>query len=251
MQNQGFMTSAIAAALLAGQAPADTVHIGAMRDNTLFFHAEGAISNGAGQHFFAGVNSQNNLRRGLLAFDIVGAVPAGATITGVSLTLHLSSANPAPRMMTLHRILTAWGEGASDAPGEEGNGAPAQPGDATWRHTFHDTQFWTTPGGDFDAAASGGLLVGDVGFYTWSSVLGNPGMVVDVQQWLDNPALNHGWLLRGDESTTSTAKRFDTREHPTTEFRPVLTVEYTIPAPATGVLLLAGLVAPRRRRSVA
>lgn len=227
---------------------ADTVQIGAMRDNTLYLHAEGALSNGAGQHFFAGVNSQNNIRRGLLAFDIAGAVPVGATITGVSLTLHLSSANPAQRLMTLHRVTAAWGEGASDAPGEEGNGAPAQPGDATWLHTFHDTQFWSTPGGDFDLAPSGGLLVGDVGFHTWASAQGNPGMIADVQHWLDVPSLNHGWLLRGDESTLSTAKRFDTRENPTIEFRPLLTVEYTIPAPGAAALLLAGLGPTRRRR---
>jgi hypothetical protein len=34
-------------------------------------------------------------------------------------------------------------------------------------------------------------------------------MVADVQDWLDNPAGNFGWLVLGDEKPTLTAKRFE------------------------------------------
>ena len=51
-------------------------------------------------------------------------------------------------------------------------------------------------------------------------------MVADVQQWLDNRAINYGWILiAGEESRT--AKRFDTRENEIEEFRPVLEVNYS------------------------
>jgi hypothetical protein len=105
------------------------------------------------------------------------------------------------------------------APGEEGDGAPATINDATWRHRFFDTIFWTTEGGDFSATVSGSQSVGAVGMYTWSSSQ----MRADVQSWLDDPANNFGWLVLGDESAISTAKRFDTRESANP---PVLTIIY-------------------------
>jgi hypothetical protein len=131
--------------------------------------------------------------------------------------------------VTLHKVLSDWGEGTSNALGEEGGGAASASGDATWIHTFFNTTFWTNVGGDFSATVSGSQSVGGVGVYTWGSTAE---MVVDVQDWLDNPANNFGWLVMGDESTASTAKRFDTRENPTAANHPVLTVNYT---PSTGI----------------
>ena len=54
-------------------------------------------------------------------------------------------------------------------------------------------------------------------------------MVADVQLWLDTPATNFGWLLRGNEITSQSVKRFDTREHVDPLARPSLTIEYTPP----------------------
>src|SRR5438094_7248895 len=85
--------------------------------------------------------------------------------------------------------------------------------------------FWTTQGGDFSATVSASQSVGAIGSYTWSSVQ----MVADVQSWLDNPTINFGWLVRGDESVNATAKRFDTRESASP---PVLTIQYTASTPS-------------------
>ena len=64
-------------------------------------------------------------------------------------------------------------------------------------------------------------------------------MVADVQSWLDNPANNFGWLVKGDESTSTTAKRFDSRQ---STVPPVLTIEYTqatpTPTPTPGPITL-------------
>src|SRR5207249_114044 len=108
----------------------------------------------------------------------------------------------------------------------EGDVAQATPNDATWRHRFFDTIFWTTEGGDFSATVSASQSVGAVGMYMWSS----PQMIGDVQSWLNNPTTNFGWLVLGDESDTLTAKRFDTRESASP---PVLTIQYTpgVPRP--------------------
>jgi hypothetical protein len=222
----------ILAALLGG-APsltvADIINISPTKDNTLyeFVPADGDLSNALGNHFFAGETAMGELRRGVLAFDIAGNIPAGSTILGVTLSLNMSRTGlDDAQNVELHKMLADWGEGTSVAPGEEGTGAPATTDDATWRHRFFDTIFWATEGGDFSATVSASQSVGAVGVYTWSS----PPMVGDVQSWLNNPATNFGWLVLGDESEILSAKRFDTRESASP---PVLTIQYTpgVPRP--------------------
>src|SRR5438067_3298181 len=208
-------------------AVADIVNINPSKDNTLYEYvlADGDKSNALGDHFFTGETAMSELRRGVLAFDVAGNVPAGSTITGVTLTLNMSrTPSGTARTTELHKLLADWGEGTSQASGEEGIGAPATPNDATWRHRFFDTIFWTTQGGDFSATVSASQSVGAIGVYTWSS----PQMTAEVQSWLDNPATNFGWLVSGDESTGATAKRFDTRESASP---PVLTIQYTTATP--------------------
>ena len=68
----------------------DMVEIGPTKDNTLYEDAFGSFSNGSGSYFFAGATATGFLRRGLLQFDIAGAVPEGASIDSVELMLHMS-----------------------------------------------------------------------------------------------------------------------------------------------------------------
>src|SRR6266699_3094202 len=203
-------------------ASAATIDINPIKDNTLYEYvpADGDRSNALGNHFFAGETAVGEIRRGVLAFDIAGNIPAGSTITGVSLSLNMSrTPSDTARTVELHVLLADWGEGTSIAPGEEGDGAPATPNDATWRHRFFDTIFWAVQGGDFSGTVSASQSVGPVGQYTWNSAQ----MVADVQSWVNNPASNFGWLVLGDESALGTTKRFDTRESASP---PVLTIEY-------------------------
>jgi hypothetical protein len=209
---------------MAGSANAAIINITPSKDNTLYEYdpAEGDTSNALGLHFFAGETAMSELRRGVLAFDIAGHIPPGSTIIAVTLSLNMSkTALDTARIVELHKLLADWGEGTSIAPGEEGDGAPATPNDATWRHRFFDTIFWTNEGGDFSATVTASQSVSVVGPYTWSS----PQMVADVQSWLDNAASNFGWLVLGDESTSITSKRFDTRESASP---PVLTIQYRV-----------------------
>jgi hypothetical protein len=206
-----------------GGGPSPSISINPSKDNTLyeFVPADGDRSNALGDHFFAGETVKSEIRRGVIAFDIAGSIPQGSTITSVSLSLHMSrTLLDTARSVELHKLLADWGEGTSDAPGEEGDGAPATTNDATWRHRFYDTIFWATQGGDFSNTVSASQSVGAIGDYAWSSAP----MVADVQSWLDNPVNNFGWLVLGDESESATAKRFDTRESTSP---PVLTIEYT------------------------
>ncbi len=200
------------------------VNIPAQKDNTLYESATGALSNGSGFHLFVAQNNHGEVRRTLLAFDIAGNVPAGALILSAQLRLNMSRTLTGAQTVTLHRVLANWGEGASDAGGEEGAGITPATGDATWIHTFFNTQFWANAGGDFSSQASGTQSVTGLGAYTWGST---PEMVADVQGWLNAPANNFGWLLLSNENNNGSTKRFDSRQNPTAGNRPLLLVTFT------------------------
>lgn len=217
---------------LENRATPTTINLAPVADNTLYQvpTADPAqqSSNGAGQNFYVGRTNQgnNDLRRGAIKFDL-SAVPAGSTITSATLTLRMSRTISGAQNIALHRALMNWGEGTSNPPISEGGGAPATTNDVTWFYTFFSTQSWTTPGGDFVATSSASTSVSGLGSYPWTGA----GLTADLQQWRNNPATNFGWILTGNETSGGTAKQFDTKEHPTPTARPVLTVEYTEPAP--------------------
>lgn len=216
----------LSAALVTLPAAAQTeVTLTAARDNTLYEDAAGSLSNGAGQFLFAGVTSRGELRRALVYFDVAGTLPAGATVDAATLSLTVSKSTVAgTETVRVHRVLADWGEGTSDAGNEEGGGTAATTGDATWQHAFFDTQPWTTAGGDAAPDASATQALGGPGRYSWASA----DLTADVQAWLDDPAANDGWMLRGNEAGTGTAKRFDAREAASPAVRPTLTVVYTL-----------------------
>ena len=225
------------------------VEVPASLDNTLFETAAGDLSNGAGQYLFAGNTAPlraGATRRGLLSFDVASILPGGVTINSVALTLYMSRSISGAQDISLHRLTQEWGEGSSDASGQEGGGATATPGDATWLHTFNPGSTWTNEGGDFSAIPSATTPVAGTGSYLWTGA----GLVGDVQDMLDDPDNNFGWILVGNESALTTAKRFNSRENGLNP--PVLTIEYTpIPEPAIPASLALGLLValrPRRRR---
>lgn len=239
-------TSAVSViGLLASAAAGETVALQAQQDTTLYQDNFGMLGNGSGSHFFAGTTAGFAARRGLIAFDVASAIPQGAVINSVSLTLHMSLTTSGAQDVALHMVTSAWGEGASDALGNEGGGAPALAGDATWLHSFFADQFWTSAGGDFNPLASAMRSVDQPGFYTWGSTAA---LVADVQGWLDQPGSAFGWALLGNEQTPQTSKRFDSSENIDAGLRPVLMVDYTVvPAPAA-IGLLGCLMRKVRRR---
>lgn len=195
-----------------------TVQIPSGKDNTIY--SESLNSNGQGR-IYAGTTCSSNLRRGLLYFDIASVIPAGSVITSVSLDLNVDnvSAGASNSDYSLHRMSTDWGEGTSNGGG---TGATAVAPDATWQDAMLGTSTWTTPGGDFLTASATATLSTSVGVFNWTS----SGMTADIQLWLDNPGMNFGWSLIGDEATVCSARRFGSAELGT---GPSLTVNYTCP----------------------
>jgi len=238
MNHVVWIAAAAGFAVSAG-ALADVANIGADRDNTLYQDPLGMTSNGLGESIFAGETAQGLVRRGLIHFNVAGAVPAGSTITGVTLSLNLSMTISFDETFGFYRSLKDWGEGTSVANlmGNVGggNGAPATTNDATWLFTFYPGQPWGTPGGssagaspDYVASPSSTTIVGNtLQFYTWPTT---PALVADVQGWLDHPAADFGWFVIGGEEASGTAKRLDSKDNAVPENRPKLIVTFTPPA---------------------
>jgi len=199
------------------------VELSAAKDNTLYEDVAGSTSNGAGSHFFVGRTNTGAIRRGLISFDVAGSLPSNTMITSATLELHMSRTTAISQTISLHRLTNNWGEGISNANANEGGGVPAMPDDATWLHTFFNSQLWVSPGGDYLPSSSASLLVGGVDTYTWGN---SPTIVADIQLWLEDPQSNNGWILIGNENQTRTTKRFDTKENLLEETHPNLIVEY-------------------------
>jgi hypothetical protein len=240
----------MAAALgVSTNAVAVSVSIVASKDNSIFANNVDN-SNGGGAGIFVGTTNMmqsDSLRRGLIEFDVANAVPAGATITAVNLTMYLGQASGASGVQTidLHRLTADWGEGTAGnfttSISGTGTGSAASAGDATWNQRFYQQASWTAPGAfdDFVEAISGSTDVAATVDtpYTW---LSTPTMASDVQSWLDHPATNDGWILiNHTEGVQQTVKAFYSRdateknsvEEPLPpEWHPTLGVTYTLAA---------------------
>jgi hypothetical protein len=226
-----FPLFALALAAACVPALADVVTLTPSKDATIYNDNVGNRSDGQSSGLYvgrAGINSFWPVRRALIAFDVAAAVPAGSVITGVQVKLFLSKTTTANKTVDLHRVTTDWNEGPS--VGQSGNGATAQVGDSTWLHTYWNTQFWTTPGGDFVATPSASATVGNTYvYYTWAST---PALVSDVQGWVSAPATNFGWIVRGPETSGTSAKKFESGES-LPAFLPLLEITFTPPPPPT------------------
>ncbi len=251
----------LSACLLLTVAPtalAVQVQLTPTKDSSIYENVP-ANGNGSGQYLFMGRTDDQNgipasLRRALLAFDVSG-IAMTAVIDSVNLELTISMApgqgSPKGGTASLHRLTAPWGEGATDAGGQEGQGAVAQSGDATWSHAFWNTAAWTTLGGDFQALASATRTYTSAGEgpLVFSSTAD---LVADLQFWVANPGSNNGWILRGEEGsgmnpTQQTARQLLSSENLAAGV-PTLTVDFHAPPPMDSLELTevigSGLTGP-------
>jgi hypothetical protein len=244
---------------------AEELLLPASRDNTLFEDAAGRFSNGSGQYLFVGRtgvdNGLDNLaRRSLLYFDL-GEILPGSRVLSAALSLTIDRVPPDATGGTalIYRVASAWGEGSSDPFGPEGQGAAAQPGDATWIHTFFDTATWLSAGGDFAESPSASA---DFGNGPQALVFeSSAALIADLQAWVDDPEQNNGWIVIGDEIASMNARRLLSRENSSAgspvlqiEFEPPMIVPLPVPVLTLGwqalLILLVSLVVSARSHSM-
>ncbi|MBL0870566.1 MAG: DNRLRE domain-containing protein [Phycisphaerales bacterium] len=227
----GFV-SGVALAMVAGvHAYAGEVTLNPAADCTIYYRTFTPallLSSGSGEAIFAGKTYVHGdyRHRSFIRFDL-SSIPCGSRVVGVTLSIAVANAQSAvpETQIALHRALAAWGEGPSSSFG--GQGVPSETGDANWYERSHPGVLWTTPGGDFAPVASASTNAPlPPERVVWSST---PALVADVQAWLIQPAVNFGWMLKGDEQTMGSTRRMHSREAALQSDRPTLRVRFIAP----------------------
>ncbi len=240
--------------------------------------------------------ASSNIKRGLTRIQHCSRAifrPARATITGVTMTLFLAQVagsgggggigTLSSRVLSLYDMNQPWGEGTSGSPtsagvGGTGQGFPRVNGDSTWDYAFFNSNpalaiKWnsndlglpgdTSPttdlhGGNFSSTASATSTFTSFSTlnvpFTWNS----PGMVADVQGWVDGTETNNGWLLKSDngETTATSFLGFWSKDgaaaNNNSAIAPELTITFSVPEPASLMLITLGLpilISRRRLRA--
>ena len=203
-----------------------TVTLIPSQDATLY--EPGNLTSNGGGNMIVGMTANCSERRSLVKFDVAGSLPAGAIIQDVTLSLFVIGGSATPLLpnameVTFAPVLQAWGEGTVNPVGSQGQGGAPQPGDSTWIHSMFPSTTWINPGGDF-GPPSGVLGISTAGRGALSSYRSTT-LKADVQNWLDNPATNHGYLLYTLQTACQFTRVLGTRETTTPT---QLTITYTL-----------------------
>lgn len=160
-----------------------------------------------------GISAELAHNRGLIRFDGLVQIPAGAVITSVTLKLNVNKVPLGAPEATfdLHRMLAGWDDLES-----------------TWT-TRLGADAWTTPGGaggiDFADTVSASVDIPFAALYTFGST---PALIEDVTAWVNDPSSNHGWMIKtADEDLALSARRFAANDGLFN--RPSLEVSYEVP----------------------
>jgi hypothetical protein len=198
-----------------------------VKDNSMF-QVPNRYSNGIGPEIYSGtVNNGTTLaRRGLIQFSF-SEIPNDALITDVQFVMYCTKKSSSGNSSNydLHRLEESWGEESSYSP--NGQGVLADTGDATWKDRFYDFTDpieWEVQGGTFVSIPSASIPVNiKDAYYTWAGEQ----LIEDVQDMLDNPDDNFGWILKAtDETADGLGRAFGSRENENAEKRPRLIVTY-------------------------
>ncbi|MEM1411038.1 MAG: DNRLRE domain-containing protein [Pseudomonadota bacterium] len=140
-------------------------------------------------------------RRGLMRYDLP-AIPEGATITGVTLSMQqdrVRGMGTGPKAVTveLRRITDAWAEGVGGLSRRACGGGTSSATGSTWNNQPSTA-----------SSLSGSLALPTTRNFdfTFNSADNAPGLIADVQAWVDGEA-NNGWMVSvSDEDDPDNAR---------------------------------------------
>lgn len=140
--------------------------------------------------------------RALLRFDVAPQISKGSRVLGARLRMWSKAASTTSDIpVALHAVEADWNAGAS------------------W-NTRDGATAWTAQGGDFAATADASRQVGAAtGWHEW-----HPSVAL-LQRWVDNPAEDFGFLVKGPGAAAPNSIAFASDESATDQ-RPFLEVTY-------------------------
>jgi len=171
-----------------------------------------------------GPNEGLKKNRGLLKFDLASSIPSNAVVTSANLTLTLVTSPTSTNLwFTLHKVLQGWTESA-----------------ATWTNRLSPPAPWSAPGAapptDYSSSVTqSNLILGNVVPATFTFASG-PAMLSDVQDWVNHPENNFGWILvcELEDILERRVRKFASKERLITNQRPSLEIQFELPpAPLT------------------
>ena len=183
--------------------------------------------------------------RTLVKFDLAGNLPANAVIDSATFSVRTIGGDTGNIIWNFYRVTNSWveGTGYDGLPNSYDNGV-IEFGSVSWNSREHDTLPWNTPGGDFDPAwLSLNQSMPVSSLYSWP--ISDGGGLAILQDWVDNPADNHGFLIDLDQGPGNSNDQVEvtwySSEQPhgvggiTDAERPQLVVDYTPAGPTVVV----------------
>ena len=196
--------------------------------------ANSGLNYGASTQIRSGVCSSVTYRS-ILNFDLTSAIPSGATVNSVTLSLY--NTNHADTTANHTQQLYAVASGNDGYTEGSKAGAAAADGDPTWDQLAHNTTNWAGSAGlstadtDYNSTllASGSVTDGSAGYITLSL---NASGVAIVQGWLDNSATNYGFLVKAETESNGNCMDFYAADYTPGNLiapkRPRLTINYDV-----------------------
>ena len=199
-------------------ARAETTTFSVSQD-TCLWELDGEYNLGTQRDLPAGaLGAMGDGKRARILFQVELNLPASSVIASARYRVPVVTAPPgrADSTFALHRVLVPWREG--DKRGDNPGGQPATDGEPSWEAREHPAISWSVPGGeigvDYALAPSAIAAVRGEGEVVFEF---NAQGVSDLQMMLEQPEENYGWvMLKQQEGTLKTARRFAAREHRTT-----------------------------------
>lgn len=194
-------------------------------------------------NFHTGFFNINDIGRMLIKFNISGNIPIGATINKAVINLTIGSCNGSAFLLgtpnyELFRMQEEWYEGIENFV------SPTVVNGTTWNDREHIL------GIDWGSASGGAFGVGSTNISPSATALGNPytpvnktivtfdsdfnnSLLTDVQNWLNDPDVNYGYLLKEFEDTDGRRASFFASEclnavgFTEIQFLPLMFVDFT------------------------
>ncbi|HEY1812014.1 MAG TPA: hypothetical protein VGG74_06625 [Kofleriaceae bacterium] len=231
MINQLHLLASLTIVGVSTAALAGTATIASEHDAMIFATESGSDTgnaSGKGPGMFAGADGQQNIKRGLVEFDL--SAYSADTLDNVTVSFVLGQVAGSGMgggysytpTISLYTVTTAWNEGNSGATacggglcssmsgtGQGWSYTTCSCGDTSWTYTDYSSSSWTNLGGDYNATADAQNTINTFTLGETNSWYGDSGtntaLYDIVADWMAGTANNYGFEIRSSLEADATS----------------------------------------------